>query len=122
MKRLSQKQRWIPQLEALWRGLTLEDIAILQEAMDYFDGGYNSLMNRLEKLGATQQIYAVVNGTAKTIMGKSRTDVDLWNADEMEVWGDGYQGTLEELDAYQLYQVLTIELAQQATQRGFTDG
>ena len=118
MSRPSQNKRWIPQLEALWRGLSDEDIAILQDALDYFDGSYNSLMARLETLGASKAIYAAVNGTAKAIMGKSRSDVDLWNTDEMETWGDGYQGTLDEMA---LYTAINEQLAVLATRRGFGD-
>lgn len=116
--RPSQNPRQVPPLEALWRGLTTEDVALLQDALDYFDGSYNSLMERLQQLGATQRVYSAVNGTAKAIMGKSRSDVDLWNADEMEIWGDGYQGTIEEME---LYTAINEQLAVLATRRGFSD-
>jgi hypothetical protein len=119
MARPSQNPREVPPLEALWRGLTAEDIAVLQSALDYFDGSYNSLMTRLQTLGATKRIYAAVNGTAKAIMGKSRSDVDLWNVEEMDAWGDGYQGTIE---AMELYTAINEQLAVLATQRGFSDG
>lgn len=119
MSRPSQNQRWVPQLEALWRGLTEDDIAILQDALDYFDGSYNGLMARLEELHASRAVYAAVNGTAKAMMGKSRSDVDLWDADEMEAWGDGYQGTLEAIEAMQLYTAINEQLAREATRRGF---
>ena len=118
MSRPSQNPRQVPPLEALWRGLTAEDIAILQAALDYFDGSYNSLTERLQKLGATQQVYAAVNGTAKAIMGKSRSDVDTWNSEEMETWGDGYQGTIEVME---LYTAINEQLAALATRRGFSD-
>lgn len=114
-----QSPRQVAPLEALWRGLTNEDIIILQAALDYFDGSYNSLMTRLKELGATQRIYTAVNRTAKAIMGKSRSDVDLWNPEEMEAWGDGYQGTIE---AMELFTAINEQLAVLATQRGFSDG
>ena len=118
MSRPSQNPRQVPPLEALWRGLTAEDVAILQAALDYFDGSYNSLTERLQQLGATQRVYAAVNGTAKSILGKSRTDVDTWNVEEMETWGDGYQGTIE---AMELYTAINEQLAVLATRRGFSD-
>lgn len=119
MNRPSQNPRAIPPLEALWRGLTQADMAVLQSALDYFDGSYNGLMARLQELGATKRVYAAVNGTAKAIMGKSRSEVDTWNAEEMEAWGDGYQGTIE---AMELYSAINEQLAVLATQRGFSDG
>ena len=85
MSRPSQNPRQVPPIEALWHGLTVEDIVVLQAALDYFDGSYNSLTERLQELGATQRVYAAVNGTAKAVLGKSRSDVDTWNAEEMEV-------------------------------------
>lgn len=118
MSRPSQNPREVPPLEALWRGLTTEDVAVLQAALDYFDGSYNSLTERLQALGATQRVYAAVNGTAKAILGKSRTDVDTWNVEEMETWGDGYQGTIE---ATELYTAINEQLAVLATHRGFSD-
>ena len=118
MSRSSQNQCWVPQLEALWRGLTEDDIAILQDALD-FDGSYNGLMARLEELHASRSVYAAVNGTAKVMMGKSRSDVDLWDADEMEAWGDGYQGALDAMEAMQLYTAINEQLAREATRRGF---
>jgi len=84
-------ERSVPGIEALLRGLTEDDILILQEALNYFDGSYRDLMEHLKSLGATQTIYRRVNATIKGIMGQSRAEVDLWNPDEMETWGDGYQ-------------------------------
>jgi hypothetical protein len=52
-------------------------------------------MEHLKSLGATQTIYRRVNATIKGIMGQSRAEVDLWNPDEMETWGDGYQYSRE---------------------------
>lgn len=75
--------------------MTEEDILILQETLNYFDGSYTDLMEYLKSLGATKIIYQRVNATIKGIMGKSRTEVDLWNPDEMETWGDGYQYSRE---------------------------
>jgi len=77
-------ERSVPGIEALLRGLTEDDILILQEALNYFDGSYRDLMEHLKSLGATQTIY-------RRVMGQSRAEVDLWNPDEMETWGDGYQ-------------------------------
>ncbi|NJK72073.1 MAG: hypothetical protein HC926_01285 [Synechococcaceae cyanobacterium SM2_3_60] len=88
-------ERSVPGIEALLRGLTEDDILILQEALNYFDGSYRDLMEHLKSLGATQTVYRRVNATIKGIMGKSRTEVDLWNPDEMETWGDGYQYSRE---------------------------
>ena len=51
-------------------------------------------------------------------MGKSRSDVDTWNIEEMETWGDGYQGTIEGME---LYTAINEQLAVLATQRGFSD-
>ena len=83
MSRPSQNQRWVPQLEALWRGLTEDDIAILQDALDYFDGSYNGLMPRLEELHASRAVYAAVNGTAKAMMGKL---VLMWICGMLTKW------------------------------------
>lgn len=116
---MSRKQRTVPQLEALWRGLSVEDITVLQAALDAFDGGYDDLIGKLAELGATKTVYEAVNGTAKAIMGKARPDVDTWNADEMQQWGDGYQGTISELEGMQITQGISVMLARIATQRGF---
>lgn len=77
------------------KGLTEEDILILQEALNYFDGSYRDLMDHLKSLGATKTVYRRVNATIKGIMGKSRTEVGLWNPDEMETWADGDQYSIE---------------------------
>ena len=37
----------------------------------------------------------------------------------MEAWGDGYQGTLEAIEAMQLYTAINEQLAREATRRGF---
>lgn len=118
MTRPAQNPRDVPVLEALWRGLEMNDIAVLQSALNYFDGGYNDLMARLQELGATSQVYAVVNGTIAEIMGKPRPEVDLWNIHELTAWGDGYQETIEAMD---LYTAINDRLAKAAVQRGFGD-
>ena len=114
---MPQNPRQVPPLEALWRGLTADDVAILQEALEYFDGSYNGLMARLQELGASQGVYAAVNGAVAQAMGKPRSEVDLWSVVEMEAWGDGYQRTLKELD---LVVVIDAELAADAAWRGFS--
>ena len=119
MSRPSQNSREVPPLEALWRGLSDQGIADLQDALDYFDGTYNGLMARLKALGATTTIYAAVNGTIAQLMGKSRSDVDLWSIDELSDWGDGYRDTIMAMD---LYTEISEELAKLAVWRGFGDG
>ncbi|MFG6094721.1 hypothetical protein SPB21_05700 [Leptothoe sp. ISB3NOV94-8A] len=78
--------------------LASAELAILQEALDHFDGSYRSLMDHLKSLNAPQVVYMMVNGAAKFEMGKPRKDVDLGNAEEMNVWGDGYTLTEESMD------------------------
>lgn len=74
------------------------ELAILQEALEHFDGSYRSLMDHLKSLNAPQVVYMMVNGAAKFEMGKPRRDVDLGNAEEMNVWGDGYALTEENME------------------------
>lgn len=78
--------------------LSPAELAILQEALDHFDGNYRSLMDHLKSLNAPQVVYMMVNGAAKFEMGKPRKDVDLGNAEEMNVWGDGYTLTEESME------------------------
>ncbi|MEA5465294.1 hypothetical protein [Leptothoe sp. PORK10 BA2] len=70
-----------------------EHLAILQEALEHFDGNYRSLMDHLKALNAPQVVYMMVNGSIKSRMNKGRQDVSLSNNEEMQVWGDGYDYT-----------------------------
>lgn len=115
---MPQNPRQLPPLEALWRGLSPDDLEIVQSALDYFDGTYNNLMDRLRELGATRDVYAAVNRTVMEIMGKPRSEVDIWNAQETTDWGDGYWRTTQVMD---LYTGIDEQLAALATRRGFSD-
>ena len=103
--------RQIPGLEALLLGLNEDDIAILQRSLDYFDQGYRTLMDHLKELGATPACYRQVNAAIKLVMGKSRSDVSLWDPNEMETWGDGY--------TYSRKRMQEIDQAAQAARTGF---
>ena len=92
-----QKPRWISIKQATERGLTLREIHVLQEALYLFDDSYNDLLDHLKKLGATPIVYRIVNGTIKSVMGRTRGQVDLWSVEEMTLWGWGYNATRENL-------------------------
>lgn len=121
MPRPAQKRRFVPAVEALWRGLTTDEIAVLQEALNYFDDSYDELMAMLQQLGATKPIYEAVNGVAVTVMGKHRYEVDKWSRAEMEDWGDGYQGTMDELEKLEFRSAITEIVARTAAERGFAN-
>lgn len=93
-----QKIRQLPAIEAALMGFTEEEIQKLDDALYEFDKGYNDMIKKLGQLGATQQVYRIVNGSIKRAMGKGRGDVDIWDLAELIVWAWGYQGTTESLE------------------------
>ncbi|MFG6101653.1 hypothetical protein U2F10_05335 [Leptothoe sp. EHU-05/26/07-4] len=90
---MTQKKRQVPPHIAVQ--LDLQQLAALQSALDDFDNNYNSLMERLAELHAPSVVYMMVNGAIKRTMLKGRSDVDLSDQFELELWATGYDRTTE---------------------------
>ncbi|MDV3350752.1 hypothetical protein QGP82_18735 [Leptothoe sp. LEGE 181152] len=90
---MTQKKRTIPPHIA--SKLNQKQLDTLQTALDDFDNNYNSLMKRLAALKAPKIVYFMVNGAIKATMLKSRSDVDLSDQFELELWATGYNRTTE---------------------------
>jgi hypothetical protein len=90
------KQRKVPKKIA--DTLSPEELKILQEALLVFDQGYRALMDRLKELNAPPVVYMMVNGSIKATMRKGRGEVNLGDREEMQVWGDGYYITTDNME------------------------
>ena len=108
---MPRRKRDIP--KAIQEMVTAEDLALLRESLEHFDGSYRELMDHLKSLGAEKAVYWLVNGSIKSRMRKGRGDVNLGDHEEMWVWGDGYQCTQNRMD--------NLEDPVQDAWDGFTD-
>ncbi|MEL6249979.1 MAG: hypothetical protein AAFR15_18445 [Cyanobacteria bacterium J06627_15] len=93
-----QKVRQVSVGGAALRNLTKKEVQDLQAALTLFDEGYNAMVQHLRRLKATPAVYRIVNGTIKSYMGKPRSEVDLWDEDEMTIWAWSYFNIVENME------------------------